>query len=171
MDQTGFVLDALDLKLLILSLLRRIPSEIETDRLFHLIQQIGVVNYFDFTVALDELQKSGQIAAEDSYCAITERGRSNAETVESSLPFSVRQYASSAASSETDEMSRRGCIRAAHTVTEGTCMVELSLSDGVSEILSLRLLCADEKQARKLEKTFRRHAEETYQQIIALLSE
>ncbi|MBR0161481.1 MAG: DUF4364 family protein [Oscillospiraceae bacterium] len=171
MDQTGFVLDALDLKLLILFILRRLPSEIETDRLFHLIQQDGVVNYFDFTVALDELCESGQVISEDGFCSITDRGRNNAETVESSLPFSVRQHASAAASAEADEMSRRGCIQAAHTVSDGVCTVELSLSDGISELLSLRLLCADEKQAKSMEKTFRRHAEETYQKIVTILSE
>ncbi len=45
------------------------------------------------------------------------------------------------------------------------------LNDGVSDILHLRILCADEEQAKLIEKKFRRNAEETYQKIIAVLSE
>ena len=48
MDELGFVFDPLDLKVLILVILRRLPEEIETDRLFRLCQEDGVVNYFDF---------------------------------------------------------------------------------------------------------------------------
>ena len=51
------------------------------------------------------------------------------------------------------------------------CSVELRLNDGISDILSLRLLCADEAQAKSIERNFRRHAEDSYQKIVKILSE
>ena len=154
MDELGFVFDPLDLKVLILVILRRLPEEIETDRLFRLCQEDGVVNYFDFSVCLDDLRESGQVALDDGWCRITERGMRNADMLESSLPYSVRRLAEKTAEKEAAAIARG-----------------LGLNDGVSDILRLSVLCADEKQARKIEKRFRRHAEETYQKIMEILCE
>ena len=171
MDQFGFIYEALDLKILILFILRRLPAEIETERLLSLCQTDGAVSYFDFTVCLEELQESGQVVLEDGYCRITERGRHNAETVESSLPFSVRQHAERATEEEAYRISRGRNIHTGHSRVNDAVQVELSLGDGIGEILNIKLLCADEKQAGAIEKKFRRNAEESYQNIIRILCE
>ena len=171
MDEKGFVFGQLDLKVLILVILRRLPEELETDRLFRLCQEDGVVNYFDFSVCLDELRESGQVELDEDWCRITERGVRNADMLENSLPYSVRRLAEKTAESEAAAMARGDSILARHRVSDGVCMAELGLNDGVSDILRLSVLCADEKQAKKIEKTFRRHAEETYQKIMDILCE
>ena len=171
MDEIGYVFSPLDLKILILFILRRLPGEIETERLLQICQEDGVVNYFDFTICLDELKESGQLESEDGFCSITPRGRQTAETLDTSLPYSVRTHAEKAAEAEAAEISRRNCIQVEHSITETGCTAELVLNDGISDILRLRILCADEEQAKLIEKKFRRNAEETYQKIIAVLSE
>ena len=171
MDEKGFVFGQLDLKVLILVILRRLPEEVETDRLFRLCQEDGVVNYFDFSVCLDELRESGQVEVDEGWCRITERGIRNADMLENSLPYSVRRLAEKTAESEAAAMARGDSILARHCVSDGVCVAELGLNDGVSDILRLSVLCADEKQARKIEKRFRRHAEETYQKIMEMLCE
>ncbi len=171
MDEIGYVITPLDLKIMLLALLRRFPGEIDTERLFELCQEIGVVSYFDYSICLDELKESGQLQLDDGFCEITARGRSTAETLESSLPYSVRQHAAKAAEAEAAAISRHNSITARHVVKDGSCVTELGLSDGISSILELKLLCADEEQARSMEKNFRRNAEEMYQKIIAVLSE
>ena len=171
MDEKGFVFGQLDLKVLILVILRRLPEEVETDRLFRLCQEDGVVNYFDFSVCLDELRESGQVDLDEDWCRITERGVRNADMLENSLPYSVRRLTEKTAESEAASMVRGDSILARHRVSDGVCVAELGLNDGVSDILRLSVLCADEKQAKKIEKKFRRHAEETYQKIMDLLCE
>ena len=42
------------------------------------------------------------------------------------------------------------------------------MSDGKGELAHLRLLCADEEQARRMEKNFRKSAEGYYHKVIAL---
>ena len=96
MDEIGYVFSPLDLKILILFILRRLPGEIETERLMQICQEDGVVNYFDFTICLDELKESGQLTLEDGFCSITPRGRQTAETLDTSLPYSVRMHAENA---------------------------------------------------------------------------
>lgn len=171
MDEIGYVFSPLDLKILILFILRRLPGEIGTERLLEICQEDGVVSYFDFTICLDELQESGQLSVEDGFCVITPRGRQTAETLDTSLPYSVRVHAEKAAEAEAAVISRRNSISAKYSLTDTGCMAELMLNDGISEILHLRILCADEEQAKLIEKKFRRSAEETYQKIIAVLSE
>ena len=171
MDELGFVFGPLDLKILILVILRRLPEEIETDRLLRLCQEDGVVNYFDFSVCLDELRESGQVEVDEGWCRITERGMHNADTLENSLPYSVRRLAERTAEREAAVIARGDSICARHRVLDGVCMAELGLNDGVSDILRLSVLCSDEKQAKKIEKKFRRHAEETYQKIMEILCE
>ena len=171
MDEKGFVFGQLDLKVLILVILRRLPEEVETDRLFRLCQEDGVVNYFDFSVCLDELRESGQVEVDEGWCRITERGMHNADTLENSLPYSVRRLAEKTAEREVAAMVRGDSILARHRVSDGVCVAELGLNDGVSDILRLSVLCSDEKQAKKIEKKFRRHAEETYQKIMEILCE
>ena len=67
-------------------------------------------------------------------------------------------------------MRRDNSITARHVSEDTGCSVELRLNDGISDILSLRLLCADEAQAKSMERNFRRHAEESYQKIVKILS-
>ena len=171
MDEVGFVFSSLDLKILILFLLRRLPGEIGTDSLLNLCQKDGVVNYFDFTFCMEELRENGQILIEDGYCEITERGKATAEALETSLPYSVRQHAEKAAYREAEAMARQQNITARHSTEGGNCMVELGLHDGISEILHLNILCADEKKTKKIERKFRRNAEASYQKIMSILSE
>ncbi len=169
MDEHGYVLTPLELKILILFLLRRIPGEMETDELMQLCQKVGAVSYFDFVVCVDELKENGQILEEDGCCQISERGNQNAQALENSLPYSVRSHAEKYVSAAAEEIKRGGSILARHQIQNGFCMVELGLNDGISDILHLRLLCADETQARRMERQFRRDAENFYQKVIALL--
>ena len=170
MDENGYVFSPLDLKILLLFLLRRLPGEIDTEKLMLLCQEDGVVSYFDFTIGLEELSESGQIVLEEGCCSITDRGRTTAEALESSLPYSVRFHAEQTAATEAERMRRDSSIVARHVTEDTGCSVELRLNDGISDILSLRLLCADKAQAKSIEKVFRRHAEESYQKIVKILS-
>ena len=171
MEENGYVFSPLDLKILLLYLLRRLPDEIDSERLMLLCQEDGVVSYFDYTVCLEELKESGQVTLEEGWCRITDRGRITAEALESSLPYSVRCHAEETAETEAERLRRDSSITARHEDDENTgCTVELKLNDGISDIFSLRLLCADAGQARIIERNFRRHPEDYYQNIIALLS-
>ena len=172
MEENGYVFSPLDLKILLLYLLRRLPNEIDSESLMLLCQEDGVVSYFDYTICLEELKESGQITVEEGWCRITDRGRNTAEALESSLPYSVRFHAEETAEAEAERMRRDNSITARHEDDEDLgCTVHLKLNDGISDIFSLRLLCADAEQARAIETGFRRHPEECYQKILNILSE
>lgn len=170
MDNFGFIHEKLDIKILILYILRRLPYSVEPETLQELCQCDGGIGYFDYSDCLSELVDTGHVTKDEEGYRITEKGAKNADAVESSLPFSVRTKASKLLAPVAERLSRAAMLTARHENTDGGCMVELAMSDGKGEVMHLRLLCAGEAQAMRIEKSFRRRAEGIYQEIAALLT-
>ena len=170
MDRLGFIHEKLDIKILILFVLRRLPAAVSFNSLSDLIMIDEGFDYFDFTQCLSELVDTGHIALGDEGYKITKIGAEHGDTVESSIPFSVRSKAEQILKPVVDKMKRDALIGASHkTMPNGGCMVKLSLSDGVGEIFSLSILTSDEDGARKIESNFRSNPEEYYLKIINML--
>lgn len=170
MDRFGFIHEKLDIKILILYILRRLPYTVDPETLLELCQCDGGIGYFDYSDCLSELVDTGNVAQDEEGYRITAKGAKNSDAVESSLPFSVRTKASKLLAPVAERLSRAAMLVAKHENTDGGCMVELAMSDGMGEVMHLRMLCAGEEQAKLIEKNFRRCAEGIYQDIAALLT-
>ena len=171
MDQHGFIHERLDIKILILYILRRLPGAVDPETLLELCQCDEGIGYFDYSDCLSELVETGHITESEEGYTITEKGARNADAVESSLPYSVRSKALRLLAPVEERLRRAAMITARHTLSEEGCTVELAMGDGKGELIHLRLLGADEEQAGTLEKHFRKNAEGYYQKIIGLLME
>ena len=156
MDRFGFIHEKLDIKILILFILRRLPGVVDRETLGELCQCDNGIGYFDYSDCLSQ---------------ITEKGARNADAVESSLPYSVRTKALKLIAPVEERMRRAAMITAEHSVTEDGCTVHLAMADGKGKIIDLSFLCAGEEQAAEIEKRFRRSAEEYYQRIAQMFTE
>lgn len=170
-ERLGFINDKLDIKILILFVLRRLPSEIDSEKLADLILIDGGVGYFDYKECLAELATTAQVEDDDGLVKITAKGSRNGEILESSLPYSVRVKAEKTLAPVAEEMRRSAMILANHEVTPKGITVYLAVSDGIGTIFDLKILAADEAQAKKIERNFRRNAEGYYNRFIEELSE
>lgn len=171
MDHFGFIHEKLDIKILILFVLRRLPGVVDPETLRELCQCDEGIGYFDYSDCLSELVANGNVEEQEEGYAVTEKGARNADAVESSLPYSVRAKALKLIAPVEERLRRAAMITAQHAIGEGSCTVMLSMADGKGEILRLSFLCAGEDQAKHIEKNFRRDAEGYYQKIVELLSE
>ena len=171
MDRFGFIHDKLDIKILILFVLSRLPEPLDGEALADLVLCDDGISYFDYADCLSELVDTGHVLELDHRYQITEKGIRNGSAIESSIPYSVRTKALQRIAPVASSMQRDAMIRTSHqTRGRDGCMVSLSLSDGVGEIASLALLVADEAQAEQIEQQFRANAESIYHKLIELFS-
>lgn len=170
-ERLGFINDKLDIKLLILYVLRRLPAEINVETLSDLILIDGGVGYFDYKECLAELITTAQVEENGSHVKITAKGSHNCEILENDLPYSVRHKADITLAPVADEMRRSAMILANHEECEGGVTVYLAVSDGIGTILDLKILAADVTQAERIEKNFRGKAEYFYNRFIEELTE
>ncbi len=171
MEYHGTLREKLDIKLLLLFILRRLPGSLKGETLSDLCLEYGRIGYFEYAECLGELMDAGHVEASFDGYRITEKGDRNCAIVESSLPYSTRSHLEKTLKPMAEAMRRLNMIGATHTVSEDGCQVELKLNDGVSNILELRILCSGEEQAKKMEALFRKNAEKTYHKMIELLNE
>lgn len=172
MNNFGFIHDDLDIQILILYILEKLPGPIEHYRLSDLALFDGGFTWFDYSQCLAKLIRTGHIHEEDGKYVITDKGRRNVNAVATSLPYTVRAKADRLCAPVAAAMRRSSMIETASEPGEnGGRTVSLRLSDGVGELISMRLAVPDEEQAGKIEDRFRGRAEALYNQIILLLTE
>jgi len=163
----GFIHEKIEIKILILFILRRLAEPVTFDVLTELTMCDDGIGYFDFTECVAELIRTGHLRFNDNKYSLTEKGERNGEATEYSLPFSVRVNAENETAEMRIRQSRNSLITSCHTVnSDGAYTVLLSLSDGVGEIISMKLFSANKKQALALEKGFRNNAESIYNALI-----
>ena len=164
--------EKLDIKILILFILRRLPSVVDAQTLANLALGDGTVGYFDFAECLAELVDSGHVDQSRAGYLITEKGSRNCEIVESSLPYTIRRKLEKTLRPLADRMRRRSMIVAEHAAGEdGGMRVRLALDDDEGTIMDARFLCGGEEQAARIEEKFREQAEQIYNRIMEMLLE
>jgi hypothetical protein len=171
-DRFGFIHEKLDIKLLILFVLRRLPAPISFENLSDLVLIDDGFDYFEYSQCLSELVETGHVENNENSYKITKIGAEHENTVESGIPYSVRLKAQRNAQPIIEKMKRDSLIGTSHELNKnGGCQVKLSLSDGIGDIVSLSILASDEAQAKTIEKYFRSDAENVYHSLIKLLTQ
>ncbi len=166
----GFIHEKLDIKILILYVIRRLPGPVDIESLADAVLCDDGISYFDFADCLAELVETGHITYEDDKYLITEKGITNSQITESSLPFTVRVLAEKNAAQLATVLSRDLSIKTSHISRgDGGYTVSLSLSDGKGPIISMSLLTSTEEECVKIEKKFRKKAEAFYGEIIEMM--
>lgn len=168
LDNFGFIREKVDIKILVLYILKHLPAPVSDSQLLELTMCDNAINYFDYTECLTELQITGHIIISEGGYVITAFGRDTLAEMESSLPYTIRMKAGSAARQAAKLLNRE--IRTEHTTrNDGSCDVFLSVSDYKGQLLRMDILAENEKQASEMEQRFRKKADAIYREIAGLL--
>lgn len=168
LDNYGFIREKVDIKILVLYILKHLPAPVDDSTLLELTMCDNAINYFDYTECLTELQKTGHITAADGGYAITDFGRDTLKETESSLPYTIRMKAGNAARRAAKVLNRE--VQTSHMLREdGRCNVLVSLSDYQGQLLRLEILAGSEEQAAEMEQHFREKADALFREISGLL--
>jgi len=168
-ENYGFIHEMIDIKVLILFIMRRLPEPISMDILTELTMCDDGIGYFDITDCISGLIKTNHLQLENGLYSLTGKGSRNGEILEKNLPYPVRVKAEDATALIRAAQNRNSLIKTQRSSDEnGGCKVTLSLSDGIGDILSMDLFAANQQQADALEKGFRKNAEKLYHAIIEM---
>lgn len=172
MNNFGFIHDDLDIQILILYILEKLPAPVAPYTLSDLCLFDGGFTWFDYSQCLAKLIRTEHVEEKDGQYVITDKGRRNVNAVATSLPYTVRAKADRLVAPVAAALRRSSLIEADIQPSDpkGGTTVSLRMSDGVSELIDLRLAVPDEKQAAIIASNFKASAEEIYNQIILLLT-
>lgn len=172
MDNFGFVRDKLDIKVLILYILKRLPAPVSQPMLTELTLIDNATNYFDYIECLTELEHTGHVILAESKYSITPKGLRDGTEMENRVAYTVRMKAEAGIERASKILAREAMIKTSHLEKpEGGISVSLSLADGLGEMLHIDILAGSEEQARDMESRFRKSAESLYLRIASILTE
>lgn len=173
MDSFGFIHERLDIELLILYILNRLPGSVDKDTLAELtISCDGGINYFSFSDALGVLVTTGHVECTGDEYTVTEKGIENGGITETSIPYSVRMKAERVLIPIARRLRRNDMIKTESSpAPNGGYKVHLSLADGTGSLISMDILAGSDRQARQMAKKFHENAEDIYAQIAMLLTD
>lgn len=176
MQRHGFIRSELELKTLILYVLRRAAEPIAFHFLTDMVLCDDAIDYFEYIDCLNDLVRTGHIHREqhgdDEMHFISQKGRTNLDICVGNLPISVRDRADNAVDRIMRTLRRLGSVEA-NVVTRdnGELSVCCKLRDDTGEILSLELAVLTQEQARTLMRNFERNAESIYNVLLTAMLE
>lgn len=171
--ERGGLANMAEIRILICYVLDSVKEPVPATRLSELLHYNGLANYFEVDSAFGVLLKNGHIAAaddsEETY-VITPAGHEVAETLKTSLPFTVREKACAAAvkilSTIRNRRENRVDIQECNGGYNITCSVE---TDG-QEMMSLKLFVTDLQQAQTVKNAFIENASDVFSILVDTLT-
>lgn len=172
-SEIGGLFNVAEIRILICYILSSIKDPVPGRMLADVLHYEGIANVFEVNDSIAVLCESGHIKPfnheEDTY-VITAKGQQTAETLKTSLSYSVKDRAYSAAlrmvsrfnhSKETDiKISREG----------NRTFITCSAIDGIDAFMSVKLMVTDEEQAMFIKEKFLNDPSKIYSQLIDLLT-
>ena len=172
-EPIGGLFSTAEIKILICYILTSINEPVPGNTLANTLHYEGIANCFEVNDCIASLCKSGQLESvdvkEDTYI-ITESGRNIAETLKTSLPFSVKDRAYTAAFKMLSRFKHAKDTDFKITHEDGKTYITCSALDNNRLFVSVKLLVPDEEQAMMIKDKFLNDPAKIYSGIIELIT-
>ena len=162
-----------EIKVLICYLLCSVGFPLSKSQMGEVFQSRGYVNYFEYTAALSELCESHHIEIVDSqrgddYYAATSLGIATAQTLERSIPASVREKSVKAALDLLARLKREADNKVEIVPLISGFIVRCTVEDVELPLLTTEIYVGDRLQAQTIKENFLKDPEAIYKGTIAL---
>lgn len=171
--EPGGLTTSYEIKMLVCFLFRNLNAKLTPQEVNDILQENGLVNYFELSSAVSDLIRLGHLSVtEDTKTlTLTPSGLEAANNFESSLPFSVREKAVKAGvkflARKKRDLENKATIESGET--EHKLNIKMMLTQN-SELLNLTLNLPDRAQADVMKRRFLSDPELFYKGVLALLT-
>lgn len=171
--RTGGLFSTTDIRILICYILTAIDEPVPVNMLANVLHYEGIANGFEVSDAVVALAQSGHIeqhdTKDDTY-TITKSGRSVAETLKTSISFSAKDRAYSAAIKMLSRFKNAKDTDFVITHENGNTYLTCSLLDNGVPFMSVKLLITDDGQAECIREKVLADPSILYSGIIDLIT-
>ena len=163
-----------EINILVCYLLKSVDTAFTKQQLCDVLQQDGLVNYFELTNSINELVKLEQIKpeknanGEEAY-RVTELGAKACGVIERTVSASVREKAVKAAMRLMARESRERMNKVDITQAKDGCIVTMRMLDVGSDLMELKLFMPDKLQADLVKRQFLNDPQLLYKGVLSLL--
>jgi hypothetical protein len=169
----GGLRNMLEIKILVCYMLSRVKEPMTRKQLCDCLQEEGLVNFFDLNEAIDDLLKQKMLQEEylnETCITVTEAGRSNAETLETTLTNTLRERSVKSALKMLSRAKAERETKVEIEKTETGYNVTFKIEGLGENLLTLSLYVADILQAEQLRENFLNNPSGVYSGVIDLLT-
>ena len=160
-----------DIRILLCYILASVNAPLSRQDLTRIIQEKGLANYFEVEDALASLLTQGNIAQDqEGRCTVTPAGRDIADSLDATLPLSVRDKALEAAFTLLAQAKAQRENRVDLTKTKRGYQITCHISDGEMDLMAISLYVPDKAQAKMVRERFYRDPEGVYKLVLASLT-
>ena len=166
----GMLTNITDVKIIICYLLKTVGEPMDKEKIIEMIFANDIAGYFDVRDAVLNLVESGNITEDaDGNVSVTESGIAVAEELESALPLTTRSKIIREGIKINNLAKRAKGNKANVEVTPAGIFVKCDLLDGENEVMTFKMLVADELQAQTVKEQFLENPAGVYQKFISAL--
>ncbi len=162
-----------DVKALLLYILNASNTALNRDHLTEIVMNDGLVDYFDFSQALQELLQEGLLdiasAENENDYVITPLGIQTQDLYEKNVPFNVKKRSLAALTKVLAKIKRESNTITNIEQADGGFLVTCRLTEEERILLEYKVLVPDEMQAHIIADQFSKTPTEKYQGIMSLL--
>lgn len=160
-----------DIRILLCYILASVGTPLSRQDLTRIVQKKGLANYFEVEDALATLVTQGNVTLdEEGICSITPTGLEIANSLDATLPLSVRDKALEAAVSMLADARSQRENRVDILETDQGFQVECHISGGKMDLMSITLYVPDRAQAELVKSRFHQDPAGVYRILLAAVT-
>ena len=160
-----------DIRILLCYILSSVPGPLARQDLTQIIQEKGLANYFEVEDALASLVAQGNVKQDGEGCfTVTPAGTEIADSLDATLPLSVRDKALEAAFTLLAQARAQRENKVEIRQTQRGYQITCHISGGDMDLMTVSLYVPDKDQAKLVKRRFYQDPENVYKVLLATLT-